>query len=247
MPRGAYANPPITEAVLDLRIEPALPLPDLQKLKTRFTREYPNSEELVDWNVGFGPDPIGRITTQAAEIGRWYKLTSNDQADVIFLKPQNLSTSRLSPYRGWDSFFARAKRNYEIWRRSVGHQKIVRVATRYINRIDIPVRDLEKHGVESYFIVLPKLPGGRQSLKFFVQAMVSVPEIAATAIFNFGSIPSPLLDHVSFMLDIDLSRDHSIPTRGPDLWEMISQFRDYKNAIFEDSITDRARDLFDAD
>jgi len=52
MPRGAYANAPITEAILDLQIEAPLQPGELQKLKGRFTREYPNSEELVDWMSG---------------------------------------------------------------------------------------------------------------------------------------------------------------------------------------------------
>src|SRR6266566_4754778 len=85
MPRGGYPNPPITEAVLDLQIEAVLPLRDLQKLKGSFTREYPNSEELVDWNFGFGASSDGQMTTHANEVARWYKLTSNDQTDIVLL------------------------------------------------------------------------------------------------------------------------------------------------------------------
>src|SRR6266581_7303323 len=106
MPRGSYANAPITEAVLDLQIEAPLTTGDLQKLRGRFARRYPNSEELVDWNFGFGPGPGGIMTANANEIGRWYKLTSNDQVDIILLKQKNLTISRLSPYRGWDQLFA---------------------------------------------------------------------------------------------------------------------------------------------
>src|SRR5260221_5129022 len=120
MPRGGYANAPVTEAVLDLQIEAPLTTGDLQKLKDRFARAYPNSEELVDWNVGLGPGPGGIMTANANEIGRWYKLTSNDQIDILLLKQTNLTTSRLSPYHGWDQLFATGKRNYGIWRRSVG-------------------------------------------------------------------------------------------------------------------------------
>jgi uncharacterized protein (TIGR04255 family) len=246
MPRGAYANAPITEAVLDLQTEAALEPGELQKLKGRFTREYPNSEELVDWNFGFGVDPGGKTTTQANEIARWYKLTSNDQADIVLLKPNNLTTSRLSPYRGWDQLFEAARKNYNTWRRIVGYKKILRIASRYINRIDIPSNDLEEKGARFYFNVVPSFPGDRPALHFFLQSVLDVKEIAAKANFFFGPIPSPLLDHTSFLLDIDLYRDQGIPTREEEMWDMVGQFRHIKNRIFEDSLTDRARDLFDA-
>jgi uncharacterized protein (TIGR04255 family) len=246
MPRGAYARPPITEAVIDIRIENPLTPAELQKLKGRFSRQYPNSEEQIDWNVGFGPDATGRLVTQTTEIGRWYKLTSDDQADILALRNQNLSTSRLSPYQGWDAFFAVAKKNYQIWRRTTGYKPIARIATRYINRVDIPAEEFDRYGIEGYFVIAPALPAERRASQFFTQATFKVEEIDATAIFNFGSVPSPLLDHVSFVLDTDLYRDDAIPTRGMELWAMISKFREYKNSIFEDSLTDRARDLFDA-
>ena len=127
MPRGGYANPPITEAVLDLQIETPLTAGDLQKLTGRFARAYPNSEELVDWNFAFAPRPDGIMTAQANEIGRWYKLTSNDQADILLLKRTNITISRLSPYRGWEQLFEAGKRNYDIWRQNVGYKKIARV------------------------------------------------------------------------------------------------------------------------
>lgn len=246
MPRGAYASPPITEAILDLQTEAALPFGDLQKLRGRFTREYPNSEELVDWNFGFGVDPGGKTTTEANEVARWYKMTSDDQADIVLLKPRNLTTSRLSPYGGWERLFGAAQRNYGIHRRVVGYKKIARIATRYINRVDIPIGGLEAHRVEGYFNIKPRFPAERTAAQFVLQAVLDVPEISAKANFLFGSIPSPLLDHASFVLDIDVYRDHGIPAREKEMWELIAEFRHTKNGIFEDSVTDRARDLFDA-
>ena len=120
-------------------------------------------------------------------------------------------------------------------------------ATRYINRIDISIANLEKYGIDYYFNILPRFPGDRVSSQFFFKTVLDVPEISAKANFVFSSIPSPLLDHASFIVDIDLYRDHGIPSREPDLWELISGFRPLKNRLFEDSITDQTRDLFDAD
>lgn len=245
MPHGAYAKPPITEAVIDIQIDTALSGQDIQKLKARFGRHYPHPEELVDWNFGFGPDASGAMRTQMNETGRWYKLTSDDQVEIVLIKPQNLTTARLSPYNGWLAFFDRAKENYQTWRSVVGYKKVTRIATRYINRLDIPLDDLATNGVQAYFTTVPNHPGSRLFSDFLIQGVVAVPEIDARANFIFATVHSPIIDHKSFVLDIDLYRDHEIPTRREDLWEMIGTFRRYKNTIFEDSITDRARALFD--
>ena len=56
--------------------------------------------------------------------------------------------------------------------------------------------------------------------------------------------PPPLLNHLSFLLDIDLFRTEKIPGKEGDLWQTIDEARALKNRIFEQCITDEARKLF---
>jgi len=49
---------------------------------------------------------------------------------------------------------------------------------------------------------------------------------------------------VSFLLDIDLSRDSNLPQIDTDIWSLVDRMRPYKNSVFEGCITDEARGLF---
>jgi uncharacterized protein (TIGR04255 family) len=56
--------------------------------------------------------------------------------------------------------------------------------------------------------------------------------------------PPPLIDHISFLLDIDVFRSEQIPGREDELWTVIDEARAIKNTIFERCITDETRKLF---
>ncbi len=62
---------------------------------------------------------------------------------------------------------------------------------------------------------------------------------------NTGLVSSPLIGHVSFLLDIDVARINDVPQSETELWTMIANMRVLKNQLFESSITQRARDLFE--
>jgi len=72
-----------------------------------------------------------------------------------------------------------------------------------------------------------------------------VPEVEGQVIVNASTIPSPLIDHASLLLDIDLFREQALPQKDEDIWELFGLLRRQKNVLFESFITDRARELFD--
>lgn len=61
------------------------------------------------------------------------------------------------PYPGWENFFQRFVRDWELWKRVVGHQHVIRIGVRYINRIDIPITG-PVVDYESFLSIYPKLP-----------------------------------------------------------------------------------------
>jgi uncharacterized protein (TIGR04255 family) len=74
-----------------------------------------------------------------------------------------------------------------------------------------------------------------------------VPEIDGKVIVNTATAPSPLIDHVSLLLDMDLFKDQNLPQKDDELWDLLAAYRKQKNMLFEAFITDRARGLFDRD
>ena len=77
--------------------------------------------------------------------------------------------------------------------------------------------------------------------------MGSVPEIDGKVLVNAATVSSPLIDHVSLLLDIDLFKDQNIPQKDKEFWDLLAALRHQKNMLFEAFVTDQARELFDRD
>ena len=76
----------------------------------------------------------------------------------VFFRHDTFICSRLAPYTGWDDFFARTVRAWEVWRKSAGHTVLSRIGVRYVNRIDVPVANTALVRPEDVLNVFPKSP-----------------------------------------------------------------------------------------
>src|SRR4051794_40990690 len=126
-----YKRPPITEAVVEVRIASSIEQELLEKVKARLMEYYPlPPQRRFDMQV-----EVGEQSTKVRQSASGYRLTSADAAGVVLIGPSAISTSRLPPYEDWDLFIAPARRNWDIWKRLVGWREIARIGVRYINRI----------------------------------------------------------------------------------------------------------------
>ena len=155
--------------------------------------------------------------------------------------------SRLAPYNGWESFEPWVRKNWKIWRKITKYTKIKRIGVRYINRIDIPAKTGDIIDIEDYLTVFPKYPEPHlltSFTKYTIQIEGPFSIEGFYLIINTNVVKSPLIDHFSIVLDLDLSPQEGIPQKNDKIWEMINQMREYKNNAFEMCITDKARELF---
>ncbi len=247
MPPSNYVRPPITEAVIELRFGEAASEENLAKFARAVDRVYPNSETGFQVTVRVETSKDGRapqVTPDQKFDG--YKLTGQDASDVILVKTTAISTVRLAPYQGWDQLIEKTKNNYASLKKVVGYRNLSRIATRYINRIDIPKQDRESIRTEDYVLLEPRVPETVKLLNSFtVQFVGPVKDSDVQAIVNAGTVASPLIDHYSLLLDIDLFKEQNISQKEADLWQYLTELRDLKDKIFESFITDQARELFD--
>jgi uncharacterized protein (TIGR04255 family) len=240
-----YKRPPITEAVIEIRLEQELSRDVVDKLNVRFGADYPFSTRFGA--VGVNLDLLGR---QAIfdEQASGYKLTSSDQTDILLVAATHFSCSRLAPYNGWEAFRARAQSEWKICKKITGYRKIQRLGVRYINRIDIPNGVEDKIKPEIYFRVYPETPNMdvMPAIAGFTMQLIGTPgPDNCKLVINSGLVPSPLVGHTSVLLDLDLSLDRDVPQKEGELWDRIEAMRVYKNNAFEACITDSTRELFD--
>lgn len=243
----SYKHAPITEAVIEIRIDSSLDQAALEKASAKFRSHYPQDQRVENVKIALslevkpGSNPKTRVDRNAG-----HRRSSSDLTQLLVLFPSSLIVSQLAPYPGWDQFYRRFCRDWRIWKRAVGFKTISRIGVRYINRIDIPMLDKNVEH-ETYLNVYPKLPDIIPHVgAYAVQAVSSFEDIGCKLTLNSAAVPAPILDHASFIVDQDIAREIDPPQSEKAIFQLLNEIRMKKNAVFEACVTDRARDLFQA-
>jgi uncharacterized protein (TIGR04255 family) len=79
---------------------------------------------------------------------------------------------------------------------------------------------------------------------YAVQAVLPLADIGCKLTLNSAAVPSPILDHSSFLFDQDIAREIDPPQSDEAIYDLLNEIRVQKNKFFEACITDRARALF---
>jgi uncharacterized protein (TIGR04255 family) len=133
-----YSKPPIVEAVFEIQFAELLSPRDLERLRDRFLSTFPKTEQQqrIDIEV-----VAGGANARATPIG--FKMTAANALEIVLIQVDRFGSSRLAPYEGWKKFIAIAKDNCENFTKVAGRKTIKRIASRFINRLDIPVGEME--------------------------------------------------------------------------------------------------------
>ena len=240
-----FPNPPITEGLIDIRVQ--LPgevsLADLEKLHTKIEDAYPDKKSRKMWQgtLEFKEDSEPLKTAHFEVDG--YHFRTSDGKQVVQYRLDGFTFSRLRPYSRWEDVFPEAKRLWEIYRASVKPVLVTRLAVRYINSIEIPLKTID---YDDYLTAAPKVPEGLPQLlqHFLTQMMVPFPDRDAVAIII--QTPSGKQDPLKtgILLDIDVYADVKLTAEDARIYEILGVLREIKNAVFFSSITERTKELF---
>jgi len=241
-----YPHAPITEATLELRVQSPVSSQEQQKVVRRLQKQYPHVENLNELRVNFDSQRTGGAVSVSTQ-PQGFRRTSTDQTEVALISPLGVTSARLAPYPGWNVFSNQALDVWKVWKRSTKINPVVRIGVRYINRIDIPRDGRQQIRVEDYLTIYPQAPelGVLPMTGYFIQIEVPTHDPLWTSVITSTVVPSPLLDHISLLLDIDVSRTEEIPMKDDDLWAVIAQAHDIKNNIFQRCITQQSERLFE--
>lgn len=238
-----YRAAPITEAIIDLKVElpTNITVTDLGKVQEGQEEAYPNrlDRRLVESKLAVGKE----LSTSTTSKHLGYLFKSKDERQVFQARLDGFTMGRLHPYDCWETFRDEARRQWDIYKTVVSPQKIVRVAVRYINRIDIPLplRDFSDY-LRTAPEVSPALPQGLAS--YFMRLEIPMDDIKSRCLLNEAIIEPVAPKVVSVVLDIDVFRTEDLPTDDEEIWRFMEELRQRKNSIFEACITDKTRELF---
>lgn len=241
-----YARPPITEAVIGVTFSSPMDSTQLASVTNAFKKNYPHKQDVTafdDLSLVFNAKDAGGNKANV-KLKHGHRFSTDDQTQLIVLWPNSFTLSQLAPYQGWGNFIKRFERDWGALKRILGFQQISRVGVRYINRIDIPATaDVVEH--ELFLNIYPKMPDILNPLDAYaIQASVTLKDINCQLTINTASVPSPILGHVSFVIDTDIFSEQNPPQSDIDLIKLLNNIRAKKNQVFEACISQPARSLF---
>lgn len=245
LPRRHYQRAPITEAVISIGYElpTEIGLEGLLKVSAELKSDYPGRAPHFTLRIEVKPEEMQGGTGPPQVVG--YQLASQDGKRFVRLTLSDFTFSQLAPYDRWETLRTEAKRIWTVLETVFQPQRITRASVRYINRIDIPNPNGSGIDLDVYFRAAPKIPPELpQAMSgYFVRLQLPFREPNGSLVIIMAAAPPPSPDLVSAVLDLD-----AIMTKADmdvaSAWETIEELRDVKNAAFEASITDAARELF---
>jgi uncharacterized protein (TIGR04255 family) len=240
-----YLYPPVTEAVIEVKVSHEITIEDIEKVASQLCKSYPQKVIFNDLGIHITPQPSGGENVAVNSKPNRYQLSSDDQIDKVIVSQNALAIARLAPYLGWDALHKQFITAWKSWKKVAKTKPIARIGVRYINRIDIPLKDEKKIELEDYLNFYPKVPelSSLPMVEYLVQVTQPINNLWSATITS-TVLPSPLINNISLLLDIDLFRTEIIPLKDEDLWLAINDAREIKNSVFESCITRKTKEFF---
>lgn len=241
-----FANAPITEALLDIRVELPKDI-DLNKIATfhnsikdRFSEKKERIHFEASFKIAQGEPPT---TTPAFSEPDGYLFRSPNENKIVQARLDGFTFNKLKPYEEWKLFYADARELWDLYFKITTPVRITRIALRYINRIEIPLpMENFKEYIKTIPEIAPDLPQGLE--RFFMQLVIPNDEIQSTAIINQTVEPPTPTQKLPLIFDIDVWKFINYTANIEEMWKEFEKLRAFKNNIFFKSITKKAEGLF---
>lgn len=237
-----YSRPPITEAVIDVRLKQSGSLSATEASSKVIGRYYKKQEPVASVELKIENGKIGTpIITQQGN-----KYIDENATDIALIQRSGLTISRLAPYSSWEDLFERFQRDWRLWIKRVDKMTdSCRLGLRYINRIDVPFKGRSHIKIEDYLNISVNAPDPNTVMpEYFVRFATPLHSGKFILIIQSGAMPPTILGHASFLLDIDIVCDAQRATQD-NILDLFTEMRQEKNLAFEAFLTKEAKELFE--
>ena len=244
MKRRIYRKPPVAEAICELTFAPSTPWdPTTATRIWEFVREeydgVPASQPMMQ--ISFGPSgPTQKLAdakTNFPNAAGSRKLSIGHQVVTIHF---------LREYPGWETFGPAVDRVCAATQKILPDAAVARIGIRFINKVEIPGSQVK---LEDYFPFVRDAEGFPQTVYSFLERHeYAVEEPTTLLIRTFASIPTGKPGHIAALLDIDAIYQvvGSSFLQPGDVPKVIEKLRQVRTDAFEASISDKLREIFDA-
>ena len=234
--RPMYPRPPIVEAVIDFRFASEVQAASLiHALESTLREKYAGSVE-KDY-----------VATSARRNGHATFLQSSDGLRLLGCGNSMLSVHVLAPYSGWENFRDQAQEAIHLLPDGIRNESLASLSIRYINRFSLP--KTAQMPINDYLVVMPPRPDGMpaQLSGFHMFTQTRDPEDGTIALLTMASAPPDAkTGNPVIIYDLTVQRaGNPLCGLGNGEWiPIIEVLHRQHRDIFEASITDRMRELF---
>lgn len=246
MPNPHLTRAPIVEGLVQFHVKPGpkSSLRELTRFKDSLIERYPVSKQIHSMHAAFEMKSGEVATPKVTADLLGYRLERAEPSFVILARSNDLVVSKLAPYDRWESLVQEVRYVWEDYRKVMDPELVIRVATRFINRIELPV---EKLDFETYLATPPQIPKNLPEVlsSFLVRVTLEDDETGASiATSQVLEEPNLQKNRVPVLIDIDVYRGVEFAPDTDEIWRLLDKMRDLKNRAFFGSLTPKALEGF---
>jgi uncharacterized protein (TIGR04255 family) len=251
MERRKYRNPPIEEALCEFRFAPSQEWDPTvsghfhEKIRETYPAK-PREQRVVE--AGF------QVSAQSAESAMQLKqglakvqFPTDDGRHLVAVGPDIMSVHVLKPYPGWhEDFRPRIEQALQAYNETTAPKGVKQIGLRYINQIIIAADTI---ALDDYFTTPPRTPDHFPERKSAIFSRIEsfYTDDPIRLVFTFATVKPPE-GKLAFLLDLDLVWSWSDqPLALDDVMDKVEKLRHRERDAFEALITERAREVFDAE
>lgn len=238
-----YTKNPITEALIDIKIDPILSSDssEIEKIYEILKDDFPEKkpcytvEAVLQLKKSVPENMKENISIDG------FQFWKRDKTEVAQCRLDGFSYSRLKPYDCWESHSPNIYTTWNKYLKKFRPDRVKRIAVRFINVFEIPKTTFE---LEEYFNATPKPPQNfLQNAGSFLQKLEIGGDKEMTAVVTFTNSRPTKPNLIPILLDIDVYQTLSCPPEDKAITETIEELHIFAEKIFEGYISEKTRDL----
>ena len=232
---------PIVEGLIDIRVERSAgaTAAGLKAACDELAAEFPSRQEQHTIVAQFSFSSDANTTSSTTEQDPdGIILRSADEKWVVQFRLDGFTISRLHPYGTWDELKAKASALWAKYSEAAKPIKVVRIASRFVNRVQMPPGESFDKTFLTNFVMGPSLP---QSVAgYLLRVVIPFEEQNAVAIVT----QSLDVGDKECILDLDTFSVQPQGIAENEMWSKLDNLRDVKNRLFFGSFTEAALERF---
>ena len=238
------ARPPITEALVDVRIarDERLDIERLQRLRAQLKDDYPKFDEKKQFQAEFRVEAGKLLPPTAQDLGfNGVWLTSADGSRIVQFRPDGFTFNNVGSYMGGDALLREALRLWSEFGEVAHPASVIRIALRYLNRLELPMKADDDFNM--FLTTPPDLPPeAPQRFSSFLSRIVAHEaerSVIVTQKLDLGAPPT-----APILLDIDAFLVGDFPAHQLELLPHLESLRELKNRVFFSLLTEETVKLY---